>query len=127
MSKDRSHRILIVEDEAIIAEDIRLMVEREGFHVSGIATSGPEAIERVKEETPDLIFIDICLKGKQDGVDTAFKIKQMVDVPIVFVTAFSSKQYSDRVLSVQPSGFVMKPFTKELIFQSIQSALKLTN
>ena len=125
MSENRFYRILIVEDEAIIAEDIKLMVEQEGFQVLGIAVSGIDAIHQVRKEIPDLVFMDIFLKGEQDGVETASQLKKIVDVPIVFVTAFSSKQYSERVLDVQPSGFVVKPFTKDLVCNTIKSVLKL--
>ena len=79
--------ILIVEDEPIVAKDIQVSLQRLGYRVPATATSGEEAIRKTKESQPDLILMDIVLKGKMDGVETVKQIRKQYDVPVIYLTA----------------------------------------
>ena len=82
-------RILIVEDEYIIAKDLQMSLENMGYTVCAIASSGEEAIERVEKEKPDLALMDIVLKGTMDGIEAAERIRSNFGTPLIFLTAFS--------------------------------------
>ncbi len=83
-------KVLIVEDEILIAEDLRLTLERLGHQVVAIAASGNEAIRKADELHPDLVLMDVRLQGAMNGIETARKIKSKVDVPVIYVTAYAS-------------------------------------
>ncbi len=85
-----SKKILIVEDEILIAEDLRLVLQRLGYQVVGIASSGIEAIQKAGKLYPDLVLMDVRLQGSLDGVETARQIRKAVDIPIIYVTAYAS-------------------------------------
>ncbi|RAP33751.1 response regulator [Candidatus Marinamargulisbacteria bacterium SCGC AG-439-L15] len=116
-------RVLIVEDEVIIAEDIRHIVEREGYCVVGAVSSGQAAITMVEKTKPDIVLMDICLQDKEDGITTAAFLKLCYQIPVIFITAYSDKDKLDRVKDVDPSGYIVKPYTKELICANIHLAL----
>jgi two-component system, cell cycle sensor histidine kinase and response regulator CckA len=83
-------KILIVEDEILIAEDLRLILQRMGHQVVGIASSGAEAIEKANKLHPDLVLMDVRLQGAMDGVEAARRIRSTADIPIIYVTAYAS-------------------------------------
>jgi CheY-like chemotaxis protein len=83
-------KILIVEDEILIAEDLRLMLQRMGYQVVGIASSGIEAIRKADKTHPDLVLMDVRLQGAMDGVETARQIRSKADIPIIYATAHAS-------------------------------------
>jgi CheY-like chemotaxis protein len=83
-------KILIVEDEILIAEDLRLILQRMGHQVVGIASSGAEAIEKANKLHPDLVLMDVRLQGPMDGVEAARRIRSTADIPIIYVTAYAS-------------------------------------
>ena len=83
-------KILIVEDEILIAEDLRLILQRMGYQVVGTACSGIEAIRKADKLRPDLVLMDIRLQGEMDGVEAARQIRSKADVPIIYVTAHAS-------------------------------------
>ncbi|MFN8608053.1 MAG: response regulator [Vulcanimicrobiota bacterium] len=103
-------RILIVEDERVIAKGIERCLERLGYSLTGSVGSGEQAIARAQEDPPDLILLDINLGKGMDGVDTALKLREFLDVPIVFLTAHSDEATLERAKLAQPSGFVLKPY-----------------
>lgn len=102
--------ILIVEDEAIVALDIKKRVECLGYAVTGVVSSADAVFQRVIEKRPDLILMDIFIQGELDGVDTAEKIRRIFDIPIVFLTANNDEHNVGRAMSAEPYGFVLKPF-----------------
>ncbi|RAP33765.1 two-component system response regulator [Candidatus Marinamargulisbacteria bacterium SCGC AG-439-L15] len=117
-------KLLIVEDEMIIAEDIKSILEKNGeYEVSGIAKTGDEALELVEAHCPDLILMDICLSGDTDGIVTASYIRQTYKVPIVFITAYTDQALLKRVKKVEPFGYIVKPYTEESIHANIAIAL----
>ncbi|MGH7258777.1 MAG: response regulator, partial [Nitrospiraceae bacterium] len=88
--------ILVVEDEPIVAKDIQLSLRRLGYRVPATATSGEEAIRKAKESHPDLILMDIVLKGKMDGVETVQHIRKQYDVPVIYLTAYADDHTLER-------------------------------
>ncbi|HMB45406.1 MAG TPA: ATP-binding protein [Candidatus Methanoperedens sp.] len=104
--------ILVVEDEAIVAEDIKNVLLMEGYFVCATAPSGDAAIKKVHEYHPDLILMDINLKGNMDGIETSGKIREQFDIPIIYLTAFSEKNTIDRAKLTNPMGYIVKPINR---------------
>ena len=93
------------------------------FEVVSIASEGKEAIQKAEELKPDLILMDICLKGEIDGIEAADKIMNFLDIPVIYLTAFSDKKTFERVKLTEPYGFLTKPFDQEGLVGSIETAL----
>lgn len=102
--------ILIVEDSLTLAEGIQMILEAAGYQAETGISSGEEALERLKQNQPDLILMDLKLSGQLDGVDTAFAIKQRYDIPVVFLTGHGDQATWQRARDINPHGFLMKPF-----------------
>ncbi|HXS54872.1 MAG TPA: response regulator [Hanamia sp.] len=115
-------RILVVEDEMIIAAKISLLLTNLGYEVDGILPRGEEAIMRLKENNSDIILLDINLKGKIDGIETALEIQKFSKTPIIYLTANGDEATFNRAKSTKPSAFISKPF-KQL---DLQRAIELT-
>lgn len=115
-------KILIVEDEMIIGANISLQLHSLGYEVSGIVPRGEEALMHLKENQPDIVLMDINLKGKIDGVETALLMQQEYDVPIIYLTANADKANFDRAKATHPYAFISKPFKK----LDLQRAIELT-
>jgi DNA-binding LytR/AlgR family response regulator len=105
-------RILIVEDDMIIASNLSLQLSKLGYEVCGIETRGEEAIQHARENIPDIILMDIRLRGAIDGVETARKIRQRRPIPIIFLTANTDDATFSRAKETQPYAFISKPFNK---------------
>jgi len=116
-------RILIVEDEAIIANDIKRTLEKFGYIITDIAKSGETALQMVKESTPDLVLVDILLEGSLNGIDITQTIQREYNVPVIFVTAFSDPNTVNKAKLTAPYGYVSKPFEDNELFSSIEMAL----
>ncbi|AKB85017.1 MULTISPECIES: response regulator [Methanococcoides] len=114
--------ILIVEDEMIVAMMIKLKLLDMGYGFAGHATTGEDAIKMVKEVKPDLIIMDIFLKGKMDGIDAASEILKSYVVPIIFLTGDSSKETRTKASIANPVGYLQKPFMDEELEYVIESA-----
>jgi two-component system, cell cycle sensor histidine kinase and response regulator CckA len=102
-------RLLIVEDEAIVAMDLQQRLERLGHQVVGTAATGEAAIRRAGETRPDVTLMDIRLKGQMDGVAAAAEIDRRFDTPVVFLTAHSDAQTVQRAAGAEPFGYIVKP------------------
>ena len=100
--------ILIVEDEAIVANDTKFMLESLGYIVSDIVVSGQEAFQSLKSTEPNLVLMDIKLKGNMDGVEAAKHIHEHFNVPVIFITAYSDSETLQRAKSSKPFGFLLK-------------------
>jgi CheY-like chemotaxis protein len=116
-------RILIVEDDEIIANLITLMLERKGYSIVGTCASGEESIRKSAELEPDLIFMDINLSGIMDGVTAAQYIFQLFHFPIIFLTAMCDDSLLDRAKHAQPYGYLLKPFTDRELTSNVELAL----
>ncbi len=116
-------RILLVEDELIIAQDEKQLLESLGYEVTGIASSGEEALLSVEEDTPDLVLMDIAIKGGMDGIEVTEIIRRKYDVPVVFVTAHVEQQLIERAKLTEPFGYVVKPIDPQSLTSTIDVAL----
>lgn len=116
-------RILIVEDESIVAEDIQRSLENMGYSILSIVSSGEEAIEKVKENEPDLILMDIMLDGEIDGIEAADMIRSFSNIPIIFLTAYSDEKILERAKITEPFGYIIKPFKERELQINIEIAL----
>ncbi|HVL46985.1 MAG TPA: response regulator [Candidatus Thermoplasmatota archaeon] len=103
-------RVLVVEDEGLIAQDLAHTLTRIGYEVTGIVDTGPDAIAAATENKPDVILMDIRLKGPMDGIEAAGEIHRGHDVPVVFLTAHSDAATLERAKLARPYGYVLKPF-----------------
>ena len=115
--------ILIVEDEAPLALSLESQLKEIGYDVAGIAVSGEQAIELFEEKMPDLILMDIKLRGEVDGIDVATFIRSRHFVPIIFLTAFSNDAEVQRAKRLGPDAFILKPFQTRELQIAIEMAL----
>lgn len=116
-------KILIVEDEMIISMEIKQKLREMGYSVVGQAITGESAIQKAGETLPDLILMDIRLKGEMDGITAAKRIMELFDLPIIFLTAHSDKATLERAISVSPSGYLLKPFKDRELMTNIEMSL----
>ncbi|MDH7511578.1 MAG: response regulator [Clostridiales bacterium] len=116
-------KILVVEDEAIIAMDIQLILRKLGFWDSEVVYSGEESIQRVAERKPHLVLMDIKLKGKLDGIEAATHIFYDYKVPVIYITAFGDEDTLKRANGSARYGFITKPFEEADLQSTIQNAL----
>lgn len=125
---DTPVRILIVEDEMIIAANISLELTALGYEVCGIIPRGEEALIHVREDKPDIVLMDINLKGKLDGIETIEKMKQEQDIPVIYLTANADDEHFNRAKSTRPEAFISKPFKKLDLQRAIELVVsKLEN
>ncbi len=118
-----SIKILVVEDEIIVAMDIKQRLENMGYTVPEVTSKGEEAVEKVIEINPDLVLMDIVLKGKMDGVEAAQEIKDKFNIPILYLTAYSDEETLKRVKATGPYGYIIKPFKDKELHSIIEVAL----
>lgn len=111
-------KILIVEDEVLISEHLKRMVQNLGYRALDICGDYEEAMELLKRETPDLAFLDIRMNGVDEGVEVAKHLRS-IDIPFIFITSFSDKETLKKAVNQQPLGYVLKPFSKEDIQEQL--------
>jgi CheY-like chemotaxis protein len=118
-----SAKILVVEDEVIVAEDLRQGLEKLGYTVTGTVGNGAAALKMIAEDPPDLVLMDIQLNGEMDGIHTAGEIRTLMNVPVVYLTAHSDPGTLARAAKTEPFGFLLKPFEERELFSTIEIAL----
>lgn len=116
-------RILIVEDEHIVAMDIQRRLEKNNYQVSGHTNQGETAIKLAEELRPDLILMDISLKSEMDGIEAATQIREQVAIPVIFLTAFADQSTTERARLAEPYGYLLKPFEERELIITIEMAL----
>lgn len=116
-------RIFVVEDESIVAKDIQRTLEKLGYEVPATASSAESAFQKLEEVEPDLVFLDIKLKGEQDGVHIAEHIKDRYDIPVIFLTSFVDQDTIDRAKVTEPYGYLVKPFNEGDLKTTVEMAL----
>jgi DNA-binding LytR/AlgR family response regulator len=116
-------QVLIVEDELIIAEDMKEMLRELQYHVIGIASDFEEAGKILSSCVPDIALLDIHLQGNEDGITLALAIRERFDIPVVFRSSYSDRKTVERAKQARPEGYIVKPFTKEDLFTSIEIAI----
>ncbi|MEG5001020.1 hybrid sensor histidine kinase/response regulator [Microcoleus sp. B4-D4] len=115
--------ILIVEDELLIAKNLSVKLEKLGYTIAGIVSSGADAIQRAGEIKPDLILMDIVIKGEIDGIETATRINQKLDIPIIYTTAYADDETLQRAENSGSYGYLLKPFKERELHATIKIAL----
>lgn len=116
-------RALIVEDETLIAEELKERLERFGFTVIAAVDSAEEGIRIATTQCPDLVLMDVRLRGEKDGVQAAAEIRSRVDVPVIYLTAYSDRVTLDRAKHTEPYGYVLKPFHERELQVTIELAM----
>ncbi len=116
-------KILVVEDEAIVAESIRIKLKKMGYSVISTASSADEAIRKTEEYLPDLVLMDIVLQGEMDGIGAAEQIYSRFDIPVVYLTAYSDEKTLIRAKITDPFGYIIKPFKERDLQVAIEIAL----
>lgn len=116
-------RIVIVEDESIIALDLAEGLRRLGYEVPAIAASADEAFDAVMQHDPDLVLMDVRIQGDVDGIAAAARIRKVKDVPVIFLTAFADAETLARAKQIQPFGYVLKPFEERELHILIETSI----
>ena len=123
MIEERTCRILVVEDEAVIALRLQKRLKEMGYDVPDIAYSGEDAVEKAGRLRPKLILMDIMIPGKLDGIEAAKIIKDEFDIPVIFLTAYSEDKIIESAKRVEPFAYILKPFQDREIKVAIELAL----
>lgn len=116
-------RILIVEDDPLVAEDISLRLQQFGYEVVAIAADGPAALAWVRDAAPDLVLMDIVLPGPVDGIDTAAQIIAQQVIPVIYLTAYVDDELVKRAKITEPYGYILKPYTGRELNAAVSIAL----
>jgi len=118
----KSLNIHIIEDEPLIAEAIKTVLENENHTVTGISLRGKDAIYDIENLKPDLVLVDIMIKGDIDGVEIVTHLKKKLDIPFIYLTSLSDEKTLQRVKATNPSGFIVKPFNENTLTTNIELA-----
>ena len=116
-------RVLIVEDEPLIAENISMYLNNHNFAVSGIAYDDEEAIAELKNNPPDAVLLDVNLESAKDGIEIAEYINNNNRIPFVFLTSYSDKTIVERAKRTNPAGYIVKPFNEQTLYTTLEIAL----
>ena len=117
-----SLKVLVVEDEFVLANSIKLHLNKLGYNVAGVADNGEDAIEQAKEKKPDVVLMDIVLKGEMDGIEAAAEINKL-DIPVIYVTAYVDKKVLERAKITGPFGYIVKPIEERGLNAAIEMAV----
>lgn len=115
--------VLVVEDESIVSKDIQHSLKKLGYNVVGASSTGEKAIELAGEERPDIILMDIMLKGDMNGIEAAERIKELYSIPIVFLTAYADESTLSKAKITEPYGYILKPFKEIDLHTTIEMAV----
>lgn len=115
--------VLVVEDESIVSKDIQHSLKKLGYNVVGAASTGERAFELASQEKPDIILMDIMLKGEMNGIDTAQKVKEELQIPVIYLTAYADESTLEKAKVTEPYGYIIKPFKEVDLHTSIEMAL----
>ena len=119
----KKKQILIVEDERIVAEDIKISLQKLGYSVPGTAVSGEEAVKKAEETQPDLVLMDIVLAGEMDGIEASTLIRSRFGIPAVYLTACSDKKTLKKAKITDPFGYIVKPYENKDLKTAVEVAL----
>ncbi len=116
-------KVMVVEDEIIVAEDIRMCLEQAGYTVTAVVSSGVEALDAVVRTRPDIVLVDIVLAGSMDGIETANCLWEQHRIPSLYVTAYDDTSTMQRAKLTQPIGYLLKPFNERQLLASLEIAI----
>ena len=118
----KSLNIHIIEDEPLIAETIKTVLEKENHTITGISLRGKDAIYDIENLKPDLVLVDIMIKGDMDGIEIVSYLKKKLDIPFIYLTSLSDEKTLQRVKATNPSGYIVKPFNENTLTANIELA-----
>ncbi len=116
-------KILVVDDEPVVAMDIQASLEDMGYSVTSLAASGTQAIEKAERDNPNLVLMDIMLKDDMTGIEAAHYISTQFDIPIIYLTANSDTETLEKAKIAEPFGYLLKPFNNRELRSTIEMAL----
>ncbi|QUD89605.1 hybrid sensor histidine kinase/response regulator [Phenylobacterium montanum] len=117
-------KIMVVEDERIVALNLKQRLARMGYEVTAIATSGPKALAAIATNRPDIVLMDIHIDGDMDGIDTAAAIPPELHLPVVYLTAYSEEATLERARETQPYGYLLKPFSERELHATLKMVME---
>src|SRR5882757_7687373 len=115
--------ILVVEDESIVSKDIQNSLKKLGYNVVGACNKGEDAIDAAREKRPDLVLMDIMLKGEKSGIEAADVIRSEMNIPIIFLTAYADESTLSKAKVTEPYGYILKPFKEIDLHTAIEMAI----
>lgn len=115
--------VLVVEDESIVSKDIQHSLKKLGYNVVGAASTGEKAVELALETKPDIVLMDIMLKGEMNGIQAADEIRSKINIPVIYLTAYADEGTLSRAKVTEPYGYIIKPFKEIDIHTSIEMAI----
>ena len=118
-------RILVVEDDRIIARSLRMILEQLGYEVTALASTGQAAINEARETKPDLILMDIILDGDMDGIEAAGVIRSHLSIPVIYLTAHADHTTRERADATKPFGYLLKPIMKDDLRRIVEQAVSM--
>jgi CheY-like chemotaxis protein len=116
-------KILVVEDEAIIAKDLEMRLQQCGYDVPSLAATGEDAVIKAEKENPDLVLMDIILIGEIDGIEAATQIRSRFGIPVIYLTSYTSEKIMERAKRTRPFGYLIKPVEDNELCSIIEEAL----
>ncbi len=117
-------RVMVVEDERIVALNLKHRLTKLGYDITQLVTSGQQALREIERSPPDVILMDINIDGEMDGIETASRIPQEHQVPVIYLTAYSEEATLERARGTKPYGFLLKPFSERELHATIQMVLE---
>jgi len=123
MKSNAPAKVLIVEDEGIVADNLASRLSMAGYDVTGIADSAGDAIDKFRERVPELMLMDIRIRGSVDGIETAAMLRELWEIPVIYVTARSDRKTVDRAKVTGASGWVAKPIQYSALGNAIEMAI----
>lgn len=115
--------VVIVEDESIVAKDIQNSLKKLGYTVLGIASTGEDAVKLIDEFNPDIVLMDIMLKGAMSGIEATSEIKKKHEIPVIYLTAYADESTLNKAKITEPHGYIIKPFKEVDLHTSIEMAV----
>ena len=117
-------RVMVVEDERIVALNLKQRLTKLGYDISTFATSGRQALAEIERQPPDVVLMDINIDGDIDGIETASRIPETHQIPVIYLTAYSEEATLERARATKPYGFLLKPFSERELHATIQMVLE---
>jgi len=117
-------RIQVVVSDVIVADDVRITLQDLGYEVAAVVASGEEAVERAAQDKLDLVVIDLILRGKMDGIETAEQIRSRSHIPVVYLGPYVDQEFKERAEATRPYAYILKPFRDEGLSSGIEAVLK---
>jgi DNA-binding LytR/AlgR family response regulator len=118
------HKIYIVEDQGVTRTALESTLENAGYAISGSSATAEKAWIELQQSVTDLVLIDFGLKGTKNGAWLGYRIKEHLKIPFIYITAYGSEEFLDKIMKTKPAGYIMKPFNKPTLLSNIKIALE---